>query len=192
MKTILAVMMSAGMLAISAASTQAAGDRIGVVQLEQLLKAHPDTAPAEAVLEKQREQFEAERRDMLAARDVHKQAFELARDESSNSALSDDVRAEKLKTVEAKYVALREYEREIQDVQMQRQKELMDQGRRLRERIVEKIRGVIKTYAEKEGYTVVVNLENAGQGAFGTVLYRTDKSDITAAVLELVKKEPAR
>ncbi len=170
---------------------QAAGDRIAVVQLEQLLKAHPDTVPAETSLEKQRTEFETERRSMLDEMGRRKEAFESLRDEAANEALSEDVRKEKLKALEEAYGELRKYEKEIQEIQIQRQKELNDHGRRLRGSIVEKIRAIIETYAEDKGFTVVLNVENAGMNAFGTVLYSADKSDITADVRSLIEKQAA-
>lgn len=163
----------------------AAPEKIAVVRLEELVKAHPDTAPAEAVLEKQRDDFESERKDMMAERDKRKKAFEAARDEVDNPALSEDGKAEKIKAAQEKFVAVRDYERDLQDLQMQRQKELNDHGRRLRDRILEKVRDVVKRYAEDKGYALVLNADQAGM----VVLYSTDKVDVTADVKTLIDKE---
>jgi Skp family chaperone for outer membrane proteins len=163
--------------------------RLAVVRLEDLMKAHPETTPAEALLDKERDDFETERREMLDERDRRKALFDAARDDAENPALSDEARTEKLKDLEAKYKAVREYEREIQDTQAQRQRELNDHGRRLRERIVEQIQKVVKSYAAKEGYTLVLNSENAGMNAFGTVMYNSESLDITDAVRERMLEE---
>ncbi|MCE9613709.1 MAG: OmpH family outer membrane protein [Lentisphaerae bacterium] len=176
------------MASAMALNARAAADRIAVVKLEQLLRAHPDTTPAETILEKQRQEFESERKSMMEEREKRKKAFEDARDEADNAALSEEARATKVKAAQEKYVDLRDYERDLQDLQGQRQKELNDHGRRLRERIVEKIRTVIKTYADDEGYTVVLNAEDAGISAFGTVLYHADKTDITDDILKIIVK----
>ncbi len=185
---LVAVAWLAGVAAAPAAAAGEGAERIAVARLEQLLKAHPETAPAETLLEKQREEFEAERRQMVAERDRLREAFERARDEAENPALSEEARVEKLKILETRFKAAREYERELQETQALRQRELNDQGRRLRETIVESIRGTLAAYAQAQGYSLVVNAEDAGMGAFGSVLYHAATIDITEAVEALIRK----
>lgn len=179
---------TAGVLGLGGVA-RADEQRLAVVRLEDLMKAHPETTPAEALLDKERDEFESERREMMDERDRRKALFDAARDEAENPALSDEARTEKMKDLESKYKAVREYEREIQDTQAQRQRELNEHGRRLRERIVEQIQKVVKAYAAKEGYALVLNSENAGMNAFGTVLYNNEAMDITDAVRERMLEE---
>jgi len=178
-------------LAMSGGDASAAGDRVGVVQLERVLQAHPDVAPNEAVLEKHRQDFEAERRDMLKERGRIKEAFDLARKETENRALNEDARAAKFKETQEHYVALREYEREIRDTQLTRQKELNDQHQRMRGRIIDSIREVIQAYAEEKGFAVVLSAVRDSDGEDGGVLYHAERVDITEAIVERVEKKDA-
>lgn len=175
-------------LMAGAVASAADGARVAVVNLEQLLKAHPDTPPAEASLEKMRQEYESERRDMLEERKKLKDAFESARDELENPAISDEARAAKAKVAQERFQALREFERKIGDVSADRQKELNEQGKRLREQIVGKIRVVINQYAKDNKIDIVLNGEDAGLSAFGSVLYREPKLDVTDPVKALIQK----
>jgi Skp family chaperone for outer membrane proteins len=172
-------------------AARGADQRIAVIRLEQVLKAHPETAGAEAVLDKQREEFAAERRAMIEKLEEMKAEFDQVREESESRALSDDRRTELRKELEERYVALKEQEREFQETQLARQRDIADQGKRLRERIVGKIRNEVEAYAKKEGYAIVLNGEDAGMSAFGVVLYASDKVDITDAIIKRVAADAA-
>jgi Skp family chaperone for outer membrane proteins len=187
--------MKTAALAVAALSivsgARGAEQRIAIIRLEQVLKAHPETAGAEAVLEKQREDFAAERRAMIDKLEAMKKEFDQVRQDSESGALSDERRAELRKKLEERYVALKEQERDFQETQVARQRDIADQGKRLRERIVGKIRDEVEAYAKKEGYVIVLNGEDAGMNAFGVVLYASDKVDITDAIIKRIAPEAA-
>lgn len=180
--------LGAMVLGLTAASG-VAEERIAVVKLEVLFKAHPETAAAEGILEKQRASDDAERRDMLAQRDRLRSAFEIAREEAENPALSEEAKLDKVKALEARLKTAQEYELEIREVQAKRQKEFSDQSRRLRERIFASIQGVVAVYAREQGYAMVLNAEDAGMALMGSVLYHDEKLDITEALRERIGKE---
>ena len=68
------------------------------------------------------------------------------------------------------------------------QKQLDDQTRRMRKRIVDEIQQTIQTYARTQGLSTVI--ESSGQSINGVemVLYQDVRSDITDIILEQLNK----
>jgi len=159
--------------------------KVGCVDMERVLAAHPETKEAEAILEKQIKEFEAEKEALLAKFDRLKKEFEQARAEAENKALSDAGRDKKRQEAEDKLIAWRDYEAEVRQTALTRQKQLADRKRRMRERIVEKIRTIIQTYAAKKGLVLVLD---AGPmlDSPGMVVYSIPKMDITEDTLKIV------
>ena len=102
MKRILSVVLALSFLVSWASSGLCAEGKIGVVDMSQLVKAHPDTQPADSLLEKQAMEFKAEQREMGTEFDKLKKAFEAAVKEIDNKALSDEARDLKRKSAEEK------------------------------------------------------------------------------------------
>jgi Skp family chaperone for outer membrane proteins len=163
--------------------------KIAVVDMESLLKAHPDTKPAESMLQKQVDEFESEQKDMIADLDKMKKVFEAARKDANNKALSEEERDKKVTIAEAKLTDVREQEDKVRETASQRQKQLKDQGLRMRKRIVTKIRDVIKEYAGKKGYVLVVDSSALSMSGIEAVVYSEEKNDITADIRKLIDQQ---
>ncbi|OGV69889.1 MAG: hypothetical protein A2283_11420 [Lentisphaerae bacterium RIFOXYA12_FULL_48_11] len=182
--TVLFVSVLAGLIAVSPAWCAEA--KIVVVDMAKVMKAYSETKTAEALLEKQIEEFEAEQKDMLAERDKVRKEFEAARESARDKALSDKERESKMDVAEQKLNVLREAEMKIRDRMTQRQKEINDQKVRMQRRIVGKLREVIGKYAAEKGYAMV--LDSAGMSISGveSVVYSRENMDITEDVLKVV------
>ncbi|MCX7590591.1 MAG: OmpH family outer membrane protein, partial [Kiritimatiellae bacterium] len=109
-----------------------------------------------------------------------------ARKEAENKARSDIVREEKLEIEREKLLALKEYEQKLRETGRQRQRELSDQERRLRNRILDKIREVTRDYAKKHQISLVLDSSAAGMAGVEAVVYAEQALDITAEVIRLV------
>jgi Skp family chaperone for outer membrane proteins len=180
---ILSVLM-AGML-----SAFADGTSVAVVSMEKLIKSHPDTEPAEAVVQGQIDDFEAEKKTMQKTFEEAKGKFEDARKALDNTALSDTERAEKKTVAEDLLTDLRKMEQELSDTIAKRKKDINEQTGRMRKRIVEKIQGVIKAYASQNKFDLVLDKDALSVTGVAGVLYADEKNDITEAVLaEIAKK----
>jgi Skp family chaperone for outer membrane proteins len=173
------------------AGAYAAGEvesKIAVADMERIMAAHPETREAEALLQKQAEEFDTEKDAMLAKFERLKKEFEEARNAADSKALSDEGRTRKREEAEDKLTTLRDYDSEVRQTALLRQKQLADRKRRMRDRIVGKIRDVVRAYAAEKKLVLVLDsgtvLDNAG-----AVLYNTDKIDITEDIVKLVSKE---
>ena len=182
-KTCFVFCMMMTLLAVASAGEQ----RVAVVSLSHVIRAHPDVAPNEAVLEERRQEFEAERREMLEKLQGMKATFDEVREDVENRALSEAARADSFKAAQEKYVALREYEKDTRDTQLERQKSMSDLRLRMRKRIIDKIQVIVEGYATGKGIEIVLN-SDVGQSA--QVLYHAKDVDITEDIIKLVTASP--
>ena len=150
MRTVMRSLLAGAFLVLVAGTGRCADMKIAVVDMARLVKAHPDTPPADALLEKQIEEFQTEQKDMEAEFDKLKKAFDDARKETTNKALSEAARDEKMQAAEEKLTAVRDYDRKVRETMGSRQKQLSDQSLRMRKRIVEKIQESVRDYAAKK------------------------------------------
>jgi Skp family chaperone for outer membrane proteins len=163
-------------------------EKIAVVNMNRLVQAHPDTKEAEATLEQQVEEFETEQAEMLEQLEKLKTEFDDLREQTRSKVLSEEGRARKRTEAEEKLTTLRDYELKARETALRRQRQLGDERKRMRDRILDKLRAVVNDYAEKHRYAVVLDSGPTGLGT-KLVVYRSDGIDITEDILKLIKKE---
>ena len=191
MKTACAMAMAS--LLLLAGRTGAATEietKVAVVDMEKVMTAHPETKEAEALLQKQASEYDAEKDEMLAKFDRLKKEFEEARDGAENKALSDEARSGKRELAEDKLAALKDFDNEVRQTTLMRQRQLADRKHRMRDRIVGKIRDIIRTYATQHGFVLVLD-SGAVMDNPGSVLYNAEKMDVTEDVLKIVSTQKA-
>lgn len=177
-------LMLAGVLAGSAAWSAEA--KTAVVDMGRVLKAFNETKAAESLLEKQKDEYEAEQKEMMAEREKLKKEFEVARDNARSKAISEKERESKLDIAEEKLNALRECEMKIRETTSSRQKELADQGMRMQRRIVTKLRGIIGKVAAEKQIDLVLDSAAVGISGVESVIYAGKALDITEDVIKVV------
>jgi outer membrane protein len=178
----------AGVLAMGLAAWAGAADmKIGAVDMEKMLQAHPDTKEAESLIQKQVDEFDAEKSGMMEKFDKMRKEFEDARAESENKALSDEGRLQKRKDAEKKLEEMRDYDQQVRETAMLRQKQIKDRKNRMRQRIVDDIRDVIREYAQKKGYAMILD-SGPMMDAFGVVVYRVEAMDITEDIKKILSE----
>lgn len=163
--------------------------KIAVVAVGRVLNAYDEMKSAENLIEKQVEEFELEQKEMFSELESLKEEFDAAREEAGNKALSEEIREEKKKIAEEKFAALKKCERQIQETLGLRQKQIADQGSRMRRRILSKLRDIIQEYAEKESFDLVFDSSGIGVGGMETIIYGNEKMDITEEILKLIAKK---
>jgi len=183
-----ASVLAAVLLALSVGTAWSAEVKIAVVDMARLVRAHADTAPADAMLEKQMSDFQDEQKDMEGEYEKVKKAFDDARKEATDKALSEEAREGKMQVAEKKLIAVREFERKSRETLSARQKQITEDSLRLRKRIVGKIKEAIQDYAAKKGYTLVIDTAAQSVSGVEVVLYSSDKIDITEDMLKITSK----
>jgi len=167
------------------------GTRLAVVDMVELVRSHPDTASADDLLEKQLEDFELEREELLQKGETLKDAYDNAMQEAANPALSREAQQEKEEEALRLRNTLKEFEREFLGKMRERQRQLTEQEGRLRRRIITSIRDVVAAYAAAEGIALVLDKSGASVSGVETVVFSSPRLDVTDAIREKLNAEAA-
>jgi outer membrane protein len=97
--------------------------------------------------------------------------------QASGDKLSDAERQTRLKTIDDKE---KSYQRTGEDASNDFQQEMQQTF----QQIAEKVFGTVTSYAEQNGYTVVLDASASQQQSLPTVLWASKSTDITAAVIQ--------
>ncbi len=166
---------------------QCAQAKIAVVDMSALIQALPDTSDAEAELEKTLKEFEEEQEKLIERLEVLKEEFKKVRNEAQDRVLNEDARADKMAAAEKKLLELKEFEIKARETAGLRQKQLAGQKERFRKRIISKIAGVVKKYADERDFTLVMDSAAVSLSGSMSVVYSNDEIDITKDILKLLK-----
>ena len=180
--------MSAFVLLMGLLPVVAAEQSVVFINLDRAFNEFYKTKLADAQLKQQADEFNDERKTLVTDYEKLQKDFGVIRDEAQNTALSDDVRTEKRNLAEEKLVEVRDYESRIRRFDESRRKQLDDQSRRMRKRIVEEIQQIVKDYAQTQGYQAVIDSSGQSLNGVEIILYTDTKIDITDTVLGLLNK----
>lgn len=158
------------------------------VDMEKVFNEYDKTQMADSQLKKQAKKFSEERQEMIAEVEELREQFNTLRQEARDEALSEEAREEKKKEAEDTLVELRKKEDEIKEFNKLRSKQLEDQGKRMRESIVEEIANTISKYARNEGYRAVVDSSAKSMNAIDSVMYVDSRYDVTDEVIGLLNQ----
>ena len=179
---------AAVMCCLAAAGAMGAGEEIVFIDLNRTFNEFYKTKLADAQLKELANEFNEKRKRMVGEYEEAKQAFEAVRKEAQNAALSEEVRASKRNEAEEQLVSLREKENSIRGFDETRRKQLQDQGRRMRKRIVDEIREAIRKYAANRGYTAVIDASGQSMNGIEMVVFSQPRQDITDEMIEILNK----
>lgn len=178
----------AALLVGSAGACFAADQQIVFINLDRCFTEFYKTKLADTQLKQQADEFSDERKKLVDEFEKLQADFNAVREEAQNTALSEAVRDQKRNEAEDKLVELREYESKIRRFDESRRKQLDDQSRRMRKRIVDEIRVAIQNFAKVQGYQAVVDSSGQSLNGVEMVLHTDAKIDITDQVLEQLNK----
>jgi len=163
-------------------------NKIVFLDLDKAFDGYYKTKLADAQLKDQSEIFTADRKEMIEEYQGLQTSFNETHTETSNQLLSDEVREEKRNEAAEMLTKLREQEGKIRNFDETRRKQLEEQGRRMRKRIVAEIQEHVKTFAKKQGYSAVIDTSGQSLNGVPIVLFFDPRVDITTDVLDLLNK----
>jgi outer membrane protein len=166
----------------------AAEQTLVFINLDRAFNEFYKTKLADTQLKQQADEFNGERKSLVDDYEKLQKDFGSIRDEAQNTALSDDARTEKRNAAEEKLVEVRDYESRIRRFDDSRRKQLDDQSRRMRKRIVEEIQQIVKDYAQTQGYQAVIDSSGQSLNGVEMILYTDPKIDITDTILGILNK----
>jgi Skp family chaperone for outer membrane proteins len=172
----------------STVSLQAADLKVGTLDMKAIFDGYTKTKDAEAKINEARTQAKKELDERL---DVFNKAQEEARklnDEASKPELSEKAKAEKAKALNEKLQALGTLQREVQEFQQTRERQLSEQSVRSRNALLEDINKVISDKVKSGGYDLVIDKSGQSLNAVGVLVYAKDSFDFTAEVITEINK----
>lgn len=167
---------------------QGAG-QIVLVNMEEVFSEYYKTQRADERLKEKAEEFSEERQQMIDELRALEETFEAAREEAQDSTLSERAREKKREEAEEKLAELKVKEREIRAYEEERRTMLEQQGKRMRQRIVDEITEAIERLAEERGYFLVIDSSGESKNNIPLLIYYEDGADITADVVSRLNKD---
>jgi len=174
------------------ACTAGAQGKVGIIDLRKVFDDYHKTKTADARLKDQAADLDKERKVMMEQYQKATDDYKAALDGANDQAVSADEREKRKKTAESKLLDIKKLETDIGQFDRQARTTLEEEQRKLRDRILGEIRGIINTKAKAAGYTLVVDSAAETLNKTPVVMYTSGENDLTAAVLaELNANAPA-
>jgi outer membrane protein len=171
------------------ATAVSADMKIGVIQMDRVVRAFPDAKSADSRLKAQVDEFETERDLLIGKINDQKKILEQAATEAQDKALSEAERERKTDGVKEKLKTLRDMEQQLRETSNKQQRGLAEMEMRLRKHIMGKLKDIVAQYAKKNEFTLILDSTSVGVGGVDVVLYSTEKVDVTEAVLKLIEEQ---
>jgi Skp family chaperone for outer membrane proteins len=171
-------------LGISAAPVSAQAQlKVGTIDMKQVFDTYHKTKDAEAKINESRAQAQKELAERL---DTFNKAQEQARklnDEAGKAELSEKAKAEKVKSLNEKLQELGVMQREVQEFQQTRERQLSEQSVRSRNSLVEEINKVVSDVVKGAGYDLVFDKSGQSLNAVNFLVHSKESFDFTADVV---------
>jgi len=184
MKNWLSKLLIAMLLVSGAGETAWAQTKIATVDLRKLFDNYWKTKQADGALK----DLETElKKELTALRESHKKVTEdyqklLA--DANDQAVSNEERDRRKKSAEGKLRDIKESEDTIKGYVTQADERLLLQRRRMREKILEEIRGMINAKAKEGNYSLVVDTAAETPNGTPVVVYSSGENDLTTGLLD--------
>lgn len=157
--------------------------KVGTIDMKQVFDTYHKTKDAEAKINESRAQAQKELAERL---DTFNKAQEQARklnDEAGKAELSEKAKAEKVKSLNEKLQELGVMQREVQEFQQTRERQLSEQSVRSRNALVEEINKVVSDAVKAAGYDLVFDKSGQSLNAVNFLVHSKDSFDFTVDVV---------
>lgn len=182
------IMSLASVCLASAALAQSSG--IAVIDLETLVRLHPNTASDKKLLEQTLKEFTGEKDQLQARLDAARKAFEAAVRDVQNPALSEKAKKKVEDDAMTKRSTLVDAEREYNETVRSLQRQLTEQEMRMLKRTTAEIEEAVAGYAKAKQLQLVLQLPGEKLGAVSGVIYAAPPLNITTNIMKLMGINP--
>jgi outer membrane protein len=175
------VLATAGSLALSA-PLSATEYKIGTIDMKQVFDNYYKTKEQESKINEARTQAQKELADRMETFTKAQEEARKLNDEASKPELAEKAKAEKSKLLSDKLQALGGLQREIQEFQQTREKQLTEQQVRSRNTLLEEINKVVESKIKGGGFDFVFDKSGQSLNAVPFLVFAKDSFDLTAEV----------
>jgi outer membrane protein len=184
----LAKWMAAGFAAWVLAATCSAADlKIATVDLDKVFTAHPKTQAAEAELKVAEGEVEKEMEKMAAEGRALEEEVMRLREAARNPMLTEEARINRRAEAEDKVTDLQEFQLRARRTQETKVKQLREQLMASRQGIVDELIKEVATFAEAEGYDLVLDRSGMTMNMVPITVYAKAEMDVTDKLIERLK-----
>ena len=179
---------------LSLASTARADLKVGTIDMKLVFDSYSKTKEAEGKINEAREQAKKELDERLGVFNKAQEDARKLNEEANKPELSEKAKAEKAKVLNEKLQALGTLQREVQEFQQTRERQLSEQSVRSRNSLLEDINKVIADKIKGAGYDLVIDKSGQSLNAVGVLVYSKDSFDFTADIIAEINKgaKPAK
>ncbi len=161
-------------------------DQVAFVDMNRVFNEFYKTKLAEGQLKEQETEYKSELKKMADEFKELQDAFKAAREESEDRVLSEEARNVRRAAAEEKLVELREMEGKIRRFEETRRRQIADQMKRVRDKLVVEIKETLAGYAKTQDYLAVIEVSGDNLNGVPNVLYYNTERDITSPLIELL------
>lgn len=182
--------MLAALAAAALVSTAAIAEtKIATIDLEKIVRLHPNTASDKKLLEKTLQDYTQESDALEAAAIAARKDLEAAVTDARNPALGEKAKKAAEEKARVKFEAAKEAEQAAVEKKRSLQRSLNEQEIRMLKRTVDEIEVVIGKYAREKGLSAVLPTTGAKLGIAPAVFWAEESLDITAEIMKIMKIE---
>jgi Skp family chaperone for outer membrane proteins len=183
MKKILGKLTLASLILVGLAAPAFADGKIATIDLRKVFDGYWKTKEADSSLKDTAADMDKEYKnladDWKTANDEYKKLSASAGDQ----AVSADERDRRKKAADAKLLAIRESEQNIDSFRRQSAAKLDEQKRRMRDKILAEIQNAVNAKAKSAAYTFVLDSAAESANATPVVVFNAGENDITDDIL---------
>ncbi len=189
-KTIILLLAAIGLGTAYDASAQ--GLKVGTVDMKKVFENYYKTKDAEQRINDARNSVKRELDDRMEGYKKATEDVKKLNDEIQSPALSKESKESKTKQRDDKIADIKNMEREIQEFQQSRQKQLEEQTMRMRSGIVDEIQKVVTDRVKAEQYDIVFDRSGPSLNGVPVILYAKESYDFTADVISALNKNKGK
>ncbi len=172
----------------SLVSSAQAEVKVGTIDMKLVFDSYSKTKEAEGKINEARGQAKKELDDRLASFNKAQEEARKLNEEANKPELAEKVKAEKAKVLNEKLQALGTMQREVQEFQQTRERQLSEQSVRSRNALLEDINKVIAEKIKGSAYDIVIDKSGQSLNAVGILVYSRDSFDFTADIIAEINK----
>ena len=163
--------------------------KIGTIDMKLVFDSYSKTKEAEGKINEAREQAKKELDERLGIFNKAQEEARKLNEEANKPELTEKAKADKSKVLNEKIQALGTLQREIQEFQQTRERQLSEQSVRSRNSLLEEINKVIGDKVKGAGYDLVIDKSGQSLNAVGVLVYSKESFDFTAEIIAEINKD---
>ena len=181
--TLKAHALTLSLLLLSTLAGQAQTPKIAVVDMKSVFDGYWKTRQASVTFEGRKTDYAEQHQKMIDQYQAANEDYRKLRESAAETAISTSEKERRSQQAEEKLKEIQKLERDIRDHQKSMEGNLTETRFRLRRNILQDIREVIKTKAQTDRYTLVLDSAAEGINQTPVVLFSSGNNDITEEIL---------